>query len=61
MVQKAQKEAAKAQEKLDKVEAKAEAKRLREEDKARIKAEAKETREQAKQSKIKLPMETNNE
>jgi len=43
------------------VEAKAEAKRLREEDKARIKAEAKATREQAKQSKIKLPMETNNE
>jgi hypothetical protein len=33
---------------LDKVEAKAEAKRLREEDKARIKAEAKETREQNK-------------
>jgi len=60
-IKKEQKEAAKAQEKLDKVEAKAEAKRLREEDKARIKAEAKATREQAKQSKIKLPMETNNE
>ena len=64
-IRKEQRETSKAiekeQSKLAKALEKAEAKRLREEDKARIKAEAKETREQAKQSKIKLPMETNNE
>ena len=50
-IKKEQKEAAKAQEKLDKVEAKAEAKRLREEEKAKIKAEAKAERELNKRIK----------
>jgi hypothetical protein len=60
-IKKMQKEAAKEQEKADKVLAKAEAKRLKEIEKQKIREEAKAAREVLKAAKIKLPMETNNE